>query len=40
MVIILRRQRLRPEQKLDQRFQFFQVFAALLESLHIAVKLA
>jgi hypothetical protein len=40
MVFVLRRQGLRGEQKLDQFFQLFEVFAPLLEPLYVAVKLA
>jgi hypothetical protein len=40
MVFVLRRQRLAREQKLDQGFEFFEVFASLLKALHVAVKLA
>jgi hypothetical protein len=40
MVFVLRRQGLAREQKFNQSFLLFQVFAALLEPLHIAVKLA
>jgi hypothetical protein len=39
MVFVLRRQRLAREQKLDQDFKLFEVFASLLEPLHVAVKL-
>jgi hypothetical protein len=40
MIFVLRRQRLRCEEKLDKRLQFVEVFAALLKPLHVAVKLA
>jgi hypothetical protein len=40
LVFVLRRQGLRGEQKLDQFFQLFEVFAPLLEPLYVAVKLA
>jgi hypothetical protein len=40
VVFVLRRQGLRSEQKLDQSFEFFEVFASLLKPFHIAMKLA
>ena len=40
VIFVLWRQRLPSEQKLDQLFQLLGVFAPLLESLHIAIKLA
>jgi hypothetical protein len=40
MVFVLRRQGLAFEQKFNQLFQLSEVFASLLKSLHVAVKLA
>jgi hypothetical protein len=39
MIFVLRRQGLPGEQKFDQRFQLFEVFASLLKPLHVAMKL-
>lgn len=40
MVFVRRGQGISREQKLDQRFQLFEVFASLLKPLHVAMKLA
>jgi hypothetical protein len=40
MVFVLHWQGLRREQKLDQDFEFFKVFASLLKPLYVAMKLA
>ena len=39
MIFVLRRQGLSCEQKLDQYFEFFEVFAPLLKPLHVTMKL-
>jgi hypothetical protein len=40
MIFVLQRQGLASEQQFDQRFQLFEVFASLLQPLHVAVKLS